>query len=94
MHVHSVPYYLTLYQNCVGAIPNLNLPDVCTATPQRGQAFCKDHCILIKKDVPDVPTGLREFIKYCRSGKHDLMSFQGLYNNVICICIYTTVFTV
>ena len=24
VHVHSVPYYLTLYQNCVGAIPNLN----------------------------------------------------------------------
>ena len=63
----------------IGAIPNLNLPDVCTAiyTSKRA-SILQSHCILIKKDVPDVPTGLREFIKYCRSGKHDLMSFQGL----------------
>ena len=56
---------LLFLQNCVAAIPNLNLPDVCTASPERGKAFCKDHCALLQDKVPDVPLGLKEFLKYC-----------------------------
>ena len=46
---------------------NLNLPDVCTASPQHGQAFCKEHCLLIQKEAAGVPTALRDFLKYCGS---------------------------
>ena len=41
------------------------MPDVCTASPVRGKAFCQDHCTLLGREVPDVPTDLREFLKFC-----------------------------
>jgi len=45
-------------------IPSLHLPDVCTESPVPGKAFCSDHCSLLKSHAPDVPTGLRDFLKY------------------------------
>ncbi len=56
-------------QNCVWAIPNLNLPDVCTASPERGKAFCKEHCLLLQEKAPGVPLGLKDFLKYCGSSE-------------------------
>ena len=56
-----------LLQNCVGTIPNLNLPDMYTASPERGEAFCKEHCHLLQEKAPDVPLGLKQFLKYCGS---------------------------
>ncbi len=58
---------ILLLQNCVGAIPNLNLPDVCAASPERGKAFCKEHCLLLQEKAPGVPLGLRDFLKFCGS---------------------------
>ena len=55
----------TYLQNIVPGIPTLSLPDVCTASPVRGKAFCLDHCKLLEKEAPQVPQGLREFLSYC-----------------------------
>ena len=38
----------TYLQNIVPGIPTLSLPDVCTASPVRGKAFCLDHCKYLK----------------------------------------------
>ena len=48
----------------VEGIPSLHLPDVCTEAPLYGKAFCLEHCKLLEKSAPDVPTGLRDFLKY------------------------------
>ena len=29
--------------------------------------MCQDHCTLIQKEAPNVPNGLRQFLKYCGS---------------------------
>ena len=63
-------------QHCVADIPNLGLPDVCTATPLRGKAFCADHCQLLREQAPDVPTDLRPFLKYCGVSTHR----KGMYS--------------
>lgn len=52
-------------QHCIADLPNLNLPDVCTDSPLRGKAFCKDHCSVLEEK--GIPTGLKEFLKYCGS---------------------------
>ena len=46
-------------------IPQLHLPDVCTESPIRGRAFCSSHCKFIEENYAHVPTGLKEFLKYC-----------------------------
>lgn len=46
-------------------MPALNLPDVCTASPARGKAFCHEHCELLQHDAPHVPLGLKDFLKFC-----------------------------
>lgn len=61
----------------------LNLPDVCTDSPVRGKAFCQDHCDLLEKEAPDVPTDLREFLKFC-GAKANGMSFY-----IIIMPLYT-----
>lgn len=60
-------------QHCVADIPNLGLPDVCTATPLRGKAFCADHCQILQEQAPDVPTDLRAFLKYCGVSTHGML---------------------
>ena len=52
-------------QQSVQGIPALNLPDVCTASPERNKAFCSEHCQLLNRDAPNVPTGLKDFLKFC-----------------------------
>ena len=39
------------------------VPHICTKSPLSGQAFCEDHCSVIKQ--MGFPTGLRPFIKSC-----------------------------
>ena len=39
------------------------LPQDCTNSPASGKAFCKEHSSQI--ELLDIPTGLREFLKYC-----------------------------
>ena len=46
-------------------MPALSLPDVCTASPERGKAFCHEHCELLQCDAPHVPLGLKDFLKFC-----------------------------
>ena len=29
------------------------------------RSFCQDHCALLEKKASDVPTDLREFLKFC-----------------------------
>lgn len=43
----------------------LNLPDVCTSSPERRKAFCSEHCQLLQENAPDVPLELRGFLDYC-----------------------------
>ena len=43
----------------------LSLPDVCTEPPAHGQAFCDEHCKFLQQQAPDVPTGLRDFLRFC-----------------------------
>ena len=52
-------------QYAVNAVPGISLPNVCTAPPAHGKAFCHEHCKLLDSRVPDVPTGLRDFLKHC-----------------------------
>ena len=52
-------------ENCVAEIPVLNLPDVCTSAPEHESAFCRAHCQLLEAEAPEIPTGLRDFLKYC-----------------------------
>ena len=59
-------------QHCIADLPNLNLPDVCTDTPLRGKAFCKDHCSVLEEK--GIPTGLKEFLRYCGSCNSGKMS--------------------
>ena len=59
-------------QQGVQGIPALNLPDVCTASPERNKAICSEHCQLLNRDAPNVPTGLKDFLKFCGAS-------EGLY---------------
>ena len=52
-------------QHIVQGMPKLNLPDVCNEAPLYGQAFCASHCTFLKEQAPAVPTGLKDFFKYC-----------------------------
>lgn len=56
---------ISLFQQSVEGIPALNLPDVCTMSPERGKAFCRQHCELLQIDTPEVPLGLKDFLKFC-----------------------------
>ena len=56
-------------QHTVKDLPALNLPDVCTETPAYGQAFCQEHCDFLSQQAPDVPTGLRDFLRFCGAQK-------------------------
>ena len=51
-------------QHTVKDLPALNLPDVCTETPAYGQAFCQEHCDFLSQQAPNVPTGLRDFLRF------------------------------
>ena len=64
-------------QQTVAGFPTLNLPDVCTDSPVRGKAFCRNHCALLEREAPDVPTDLRGFLQFC-GAKANGMS--------ICVC--------
>ena len=56
---------LTKLENAHNAVPGISFPNVCTAPPAHGKAFCHEHCKLLESRAPDVPTGLRDFLKYC-----------------------------
>ena len=43
----------------------MSLPDVCTASPVRGKAFCANHCSLLEKEASEVPSGLKDFLFWC-----------------------------
>ncbi len=58
-------------QVTVNEIPHLHLPDVCTESPLPRKAFCREHCQFLKENAPEIPTGLREFLKYSGVTKDD-----------------------
>ena len=67
-----------ILQQTVEGIPALNLPDVCTASPECGKAFCSEHCKLLQRDAPTVPVELKEFLKFCgaHSGSYSVKLIQ------------------
>ena len=67
-------------------IPALNLPDVCTSSPERGKAFCTEHCLLLQRDAPDVPLELREFLKFCGAQPSGKIRCKHLYSHVAIFC--------
>jgi hypothetical protein len=69
-----------LFQQSVEDIPALNLPDVCTMSPERGKAFCRQHCELLQRDAPDVPLGLKDFLKFC--GVQAGICVRNIYNTL------------
>ena len=56
-----------MFDNCHLAPKDIRdyLPHDCTNSPAPGKAFCVDHCDLLVK--LKIPTGLREFIAYCKA---------------------------
>ena len=46
-------------------LPLLNYPNVCTASPKYGRAFCDEHLEYLVKNHPNIPTDLRGFLGYC-----------------------------
>ena len=36
-----------------------------TPSPAHGQAFCHEHYEFLQQQAPDVPTGLRDFLRFC-----------------------------
>ena len=63
-------------QHTVKDLPALNLPDVCTETPAYGQAFCQEHCNFLSQQAPDVPTGLRDFLRFCGAQKESITTSE------------------
>lgn len=59
------------YAHCMWEVPvvvdgfdrPINYPSVCPLSPQRGKAFCKQHCDDACKG--GLPTGLEEFLRFC-----------------------------
>ena len=58
--------YLAHMKQTVADLPALNMPDVCTASPVHKQAFCLEHCQLLQKQTPPVPTDLHSFLQFCK----------------------------
>ena len=59
-------------QHSVQGFPTVNLPNVCTNAPQHGQAFCAQHSEFLSSCAPEVPLGLRDFLKILQSRYIDL----------------------
>ena len=59
------------YPHCMWKVPievegfdkQVNYPNICPISPERGQAFCKPHCEMARKN--NIPHGLHEFLRYC-----------------------------
>ena len=81
MYLSLMLFYCLSLQNCVAQIPNLNLPDVCTLSAERGKALCREHCQLLEAQAPEVPTGLRDFLKYCGASQAGEYSVHGLLHS-------------
>lgn len=52
-------------KNFVKGLPLLNYPNVCTASPKYGKAFCDEHLQYLTRNHPNIPTDLRGFLAYC-----------------------------
>ena len=70
--------YLFFQQNIVHGLPLVNYPDVCTNSPEHGKAFCNEHVEYLNEKHPTVPTGIRDFLRYC-GVNHD--------NTSTCTCV-------
>ena len=58
------------YPHCMWKVPitveglnQVNYPNICPLSPERGQAFCKSHCEMAAQKK--IPHGLHEFLQYC-----------------------------
>ena len=59
------------YAHCMWHVPiqvqgfnkPLNYPSICPLSPERGMAFCKEHCSIASES--GLPTGLQDFLKCC-----------------------------
>lgn len=71
------------YAHCMWHVPvfvdgfakPINYPSICPISPERGKAFCKQHC----SDACGVgiPTGLHEFLQFCGvKGQNKFISFS------------------
>ena len=61
---------------------------MCTSSPEHGKAFCREHCLLFQDQAPEVPTGLKDFLKYCgasQAGKHCALVIVHLHETLIVV---------
>ena len=68
-------------------IPTLSLPDVCTVAPVYGKAFCAQHCEVMEKHCPPIPTDIRGFLRFC-----GVLSNEGAIFTVNLTLIMTIIF--
>ena len=66
MHAWLLCIIIMKMQQAVPGFPLLNMPDVCTASPLHKQAFCSEHCQLLRSQSPPIPTELHAFIEFCK----------------------------
>lgn len=60
-----------------GLAKEVNYPSLCPLSPEKGKAFCKQHCDDACKG--NIPTGLREFLHHCGvigTGTYPWQDFQ------------------
>ena len=69
------PHCMFKVKNAIPSLPLVNYPEICAATPERGKAFCKTHCLNLSEQ--GIPTGLHDFLEYCsKKGRKIVMWFN------------------
>ena len=76
MLTRVIRYIYVFMQHTVKDLPALNLPDVCTETPAYGQAFCQEDCDFLSQQAPDVPTALRDFLRFYGAQKEGITTSE------------------
>ena len=62
-------------------LPLINCPDVCASSPERGKAFCKEHCEVAVRQ--GIPVDLKEFLTYCTTnGKYVICTIVHLRDDI------------
>ena len=59
----------------------LNYPSICPLSPQKGMAFCQEHCVVATK--AGLPTGLHDFLKCCST---DEKTQVHVFQLIITLC--------
>ena len=68
-------HYMWKVSVAVPGFGEINYPNICPLSPQRGQAFCRKHCEIAT--AAGYPSDLRSFLKKC--GVPDADKFAGVF---------------